>query len=314
MGDRRRELFPPDRGLQARMAVALLINALLVAAVVALIVLLLIQPKGWALLAFPAMFLLEGFFASRRKGEAPAESRFAEPQDEERVRDLMHRLCAIADMEPPELKVEANRVSLSSTRALPFKRPRVSVTTGMLDILEDRELSAVLAHELSHIANHDATVMTILSGPSMWMLRGVRWNYQERWIPGLLSALLLGFYLIIPAAIIAPLSRMVSRYRELAADRGAAVVTGSPALVASALRRTFDDMHGRLGFELKLASPGDPFHFMPAAKREPGLVKRLWATHPRLRTRLRQMEEMEVNLQASRGSPVAALAADPGLD
>jgi heat shock protein HtpX len=93
---------------------------------------------------------------------------------------------------------------------------------------------------------------------------------------------------------------VVSRHRELAADRGAAVLTGSPARLAAVLTRLAGDIGGLPTRDLRLAAGADAFHLLPARKREARGVARVWATHPQLRTRLAQLERMEHELQSAR--------------
>ena len=94
---------------------------------------------------------------------------------------------------------------------------------------------------------------------------------------------------------------VVSRHRELAADRGAALLTGSPARVAALLARLAGDIHATPTRDLRVAGTADTFHLLPARKNEWRGPARLWASHPRLTTRLRQLEWLESELQQGRG-------------
>ena len=161
------------------------------------------------------------------------------------------RRCSSASRSTPErrrreLVVETNRAALSWTTALPRRRPSVHVTTGLLDRVGDRELQAVLAHELAHVLHRDAVLVTLLAGPPAYLMAGLRSMASEggrEWF----AAILFGVFLVPPAAVMLAIARVVSRHRELAADRAAAVLTGSPASVAAALLAVDDAPCGDAG-------------------------------------------------------------------
>ena len=155
------------------------------------------------------------------------------------------------------------------------------MTTGLLDVCDVSELEAILAHELSHIANRDAWVMTVLAGPPSWILDGIHVYWTQRHaedaprLTTLRYAVGMVMYGSWSAALALPwalTALAVSRHRELAADRGAALLTGSPAQVAAALR-TLSESATVPDLRLALLSP------IPARERGGGL----WATHPPLR-------------------------------
>jgi len=152
----------------------------------------------------------------------------------------------------------------------------------------DRELQAVVAHELAHIANRDAWVMTLVAAPS-WILAGIQDGWRERtgsWLRNAVGMVAISWLvaLALPGALAV---RLLSRQRELAADRGAALLTGSPAGVAAALRRLSADPPPA---DLRLAV----LNFVGA--RDAGV----WATHPPLAQRLAQLDHMERALQSAR--------------
>jgi uncharacterized protein (DUF2236 family) len=96
------------------------------------------------------------------------------PTDRQRLQKAFDRVAALADIASPETRVERDVVPLSWTYNTPWHRPCVYVTTGMLDDVAPEELEAVVAHEITHIRNRDSLVMTLLSAPSTWILRGTR--------------------------------------------------------------------------------------------------------------------------------------------
>ena len=309
----RPELFPPDWGLRVRMAVTIVGAALLTTIYLGilggLVAAVAVEDAstgfwvGWFLIFIPVVMLLAGWVRSRRAAVSPAMgTRAPDEADARRLRTATERLCVIADLEPPDTQVVADRLPLSWTSAPPWRAPRIHVTTGMLDALPERELLAVVAHELAHIAHRDALVMTAVGGPSVYVLRSVRQMLSDDWFRGTIAAVVFSYF-ILPAIVLGLLSRIVSRHRELAADRSAALITGSPAALASALVRLREDMTGGdiLLVDLQLAAPRNQFHVLPVERREPGGLRRIWASHPRLHARLEQLADMERTLQTARG-------------
>ena len=255
-----------------------------------------------AIVAWPLLLLFFGWFEARRSAaELPGGSREPDAADAERLRIATERLCLMADLDPPATKVVPDVLPLSWTTAAPWRTPRIHVTTALLDALPERELRAVVAHELSHVVQRDAAVMTVVGGPSMYVLRAAR-NALGDGIGGW-CAVLIGLYFIVPALFVGALARAVSRNRVLGADRSAALLVGSPAALASALVRIREYMIGGkvLLMDLRSAAPRNHFHVLPAEKREPSGLRRLWASHPRMEERLAQLDEMERTLQRTRG-------------
>jgi heat shock protein HtpX len=294
----RGDLFPPDRGLQLRMALALTVNGVLVVAAVGVLVWVTLSVHdGWSLVFVVVCFAVIGAAAVGRKRRS---GRGVRPSDRQRLADAVSRVAALADVRSPDANVERDSVPLSWTYNTPWQRPRVYVTTALLDQVSGEELEAVVAHEITHIANHDALVMTLLSAPSTWILRGCRrmWEKRHESWKNVAAIVCFGWYCVPVASVLALMMYVVSRHRELAADRGAAVLTGSPARVAAVLTRLADDIGAMPTRDLRLAVGADAFHLLPARKTETQGIARLWATHPRLRTRLSQLERMEHELQS----------------
>jgi heat shock protein HtpX len=169
------------------------------------------------------------------------------------------------------------------------------VTRALLRTLDEPQVEAVLAHELSHIANRDAALMTVLAAPGVYVLRGLRegWQDPSSMIRSKIAVVCFGAFFVVPAAISAYFARIVSRHRELAADRGAAMLTGSPAAVASALLRLSAEIAAIPNRDLRIAATNDLLHIVPLRPEEPA-----WATHPPLATRVRELERLERRLQA----------------
>jgi heat shock protein HtpX len=157
----------------------------------------------------------------------------------------------------------------------------------------------VLAHELSHIGNRDAVLMTVLAAPGVRVLRSlhVTWRHaaEQHWTIALAAAVMCAV-LAVPALVSVGVSRIVSRHRELAADRGAALLTGSPAALAAALAQLSDGLHAIPDRDLRVAAVSDVLHVVPA--KPANGIARLWATHPPLEDRIHRLERLEAQLQA----------------
>jgi heat shock protein HtpX len=300
-----RELFPLDRGLQARMALAMLTGTALTAALIAAVVWWALsgEDRGWKA-AIVFVIALTGFAFSLNT-EVPAGDSDPERLDEawDRLETIADRLAALADVRAPRVGVSQYEAPQCWTTAGPFGRPALVATLGLVERLSDEELEAVVAHELTHLENGDATVMTIIGGPPSWLLSGAWQMMIGAWEDRRIRALpVVAVWCPIAMLVALPgwlASRMVSRYRELAADRGAAVLTGSPAALASALRHLSGELDRIPARDLRELGGSDLFYVLPSGGEVSGL-RRLWATHPPLTTRLDRLEEMERRLQSAR--------------
>jgi heat shock protein HtpX len=244
---------------------------------------------GWAVVFWLVIIGLIGLAARGRSHRLS----WIVGADVERCQRALEPLCILAGLPEPELAVIEDEVPLSWTLAPWGRKPRIHFTTGMLRAASEAELSAVLAHELSHIANRDAALMTVLAGVPTPLLRGATRLRGRSWWRGYFT----GAYYALPALLPLATARLFSRYRELAADRGAAVLTGSPASVQAALLHFSGTLKGIPSKDLREAATGDLFHFLPAHPQEGAGARRIWATHPRLSKRLEQLERLEQELQ-----------------
>jgi heat shock protein HtpX len=207
------------------------------------------------------------------------------------VRVALIRLCVVADLPTPEIRVWRGLPPLSWTTQLPFGSPRVHVSEAMVQQTDERGLEAVLAHELAHIANGDARIMTLLAGPAMAMLTAF-WTLRHVTDMGWgMIVFLFSAVAVPPALALMGFARLASRHRELAADRGAALLTGSPAGLASVLLTLDAGLAALPSADLRVAARSDVFHLLPV--REASGLSRLWATHPPLRRRVAALQEME---------------------
>src|SRR5262245_40785065 len=164
---RRRDLFKPDRALQARMVVAMTAAVLTTAFLVAFVVACTVFVVWWSA-AFFALYAVPGYLAASRTRAQAKDARTAplSPARERRVRELLGRLAVWCAVHAPRLAFDADDTPLSWTTALPWRKPTIHVTTGLVSECTAAELEAVLAHELAHIVNRDAMVMTLVAPPS----------------------------------------------------------------------------------------------------------------------------------------------------
>jgi heat shock protein HtpX len=282
----RAQLFPRDPGLTARMVAAAVATPLAVLAALALVVAL----APVKIVVFVGIAAVVGVFAAvgERAKEAGAGTHAAPPE----VHATVERLCLAADLAKPEVVVNTERQPNSWIVWTGRRSFRLHLTEGLLECLEPRELEAVIAHELAHVAHRDAMVMTVVGGPGAVLMHGGRKVLRGWWpmIAGGLVAMAVGWVGSLG-------SRILSRYREFAADAGAVALTGSPAALASALTKVSEGLVAIPSRDLRAVAARDAFHLLPAAReREDGLP----ATHPPLKARIERLQKMEARLQAAR--------------
>jgi heat shock protein HtpX len=279
---RRHELFAPDRGLQARMLLTALGTPALVFGSVAAVVL--FAPlKVLIGVGLAAVVGVGGTIRQRWNPPSPLE---VTPAQQPELHAIVDRLCVLADLPKPDIVVEPEEQPNSWLVARWRGRARLHVTRGLLDLLTASELEAVIAHELAHLANRDAAVMTAVGGPGAALLGGGRRLMGGGWL------LMFGGFV---AMAIGWLSRLgtqaLSRHRELAADAGSAALTGRPAALATALRRISGELRMVPEEDLRVAAYRDVFHLLPVGES---------ATHPPLAKRIERLERLEQRMQAAR--------------
>ncbi|WNM34647.1 zinc metalloprotease HtpX [Streptomyces sp. Li-HN-5-11] len=293
--------FRSDRRLTVRMGVTLfLLGLLYVAFVAALIVLL----KSWVLVVVIAAGVLAAqYWFSDRIALFAMHGRVVEREEYPELHAVVDRLCAIADMPKPVVAVSNMDMPNAFATGRNPDNAVVCVTTGLLRRLEPSELEGVLAHELSHVAHKDVAVITIASFLGVIAGLVVRFAFYSEIFGGrgrkdqntlAVFAMVMG----VSAAVYAIsflLIRALSRYRELAADRAAALLTGRPSALASALTKVSGDIARIPSEDLRTAQAFNAFYFTPALGSEPGF-SRLFSTHPSLEQRLDQLGRISAEL------------------
>jgi heat shock protein HtpX len=271
---------------------AVLTPALVLLAVAAVAWLLPLKIFG-GLLIVAAVGVVSAVRERRRDARAEVLADGSEPA----LQAAVQRLCLMADLPRPDIVVRAERQPNSWIVDAPGRPARLHVTRGLLDLLDPSELEAVLAHELSHVAHRDATVMTVVGLPGAVLVGGVHGRgWAAGWFPlqiGMGLAALIGH-----AGELG--TNLLSRHRELVADAGAAALTGRPSALASALMKVSGELARIPTADLRAAAARDVFHLLPTSGEGRGPLGRLVATHPTLQQRLAALERLERGLQRGR--------------
>jgi len=290
--------------------VMFLIGALAVAFVAALVAFVPARSLPIVLIIAGGILFVQFFFSDKIAAFAMG-AREVTPEQYPDLHATIDRLCAMADMPKPRVAVAETPMPNAFATGRNPNNAVICVTTGLLDRkrsgqLTEQELEGVLAHELSHVAHRDVLVITIASflgilagliaRMAFWFgLGGDSRDNRDSGVPVQLIIMLVS---IATYAISFLLTMALSRYRELAADRAGALLTGQPSALASALQKVSGSMNSIPTKDLRAAEPLNAFYFIPAFKKsEKGpSLNNLFSTHPSLERRLRQLSEISEQL------------------
>lgn len=295
-----RSRYRSDRGLIARMGLTMFLLGLLFVVLASVLV----YYMGSFGLVLVAGFLVAQWFFSDKLALYGMGGHVVTPEQAPELHGIVDRLCAIADMPKPKVAIADTDVPNAFATGRNSKNSVVCATTGIMRRLDERELEGVLAHELSHVAHRDVTVMTIASFVGVlagFLTRMVLWSGMSRRRdnnngPPVVLIILLVSILVYAVSFV--LTRALSRYRELAADRAGAFLTGQPSALASALVKISGDMARIPARDLREAEPFNAFFFTPAIS--PGFsLSSIFSTHPKLETRLDQLGRISAELGRS---------------
>ncbi len=228
-------------------------------------------------------------------------------QQEPRLHEIVDRLCLLADMKKPRVGIsELDMPNAFATGRSP-NHAVICATRGLMQRLNDEELEAVLAHELSHVAHRDVAIMTIASGVGMLaglvsriamfgaMFGGGRGGGRGRGDQNIVLLEMVTMLVSIVIYVIAYLLTMaLSRYRELAADRSGAILIGKPSVLAAALVHITGDIGKIPRTDLRKSEGMNAFFFAPALAG--GTAATLFSSHPSLEKRLDQLNKLEKEL------------------
>jgi heat shock protein HtpX len=298
--------FIHDRGLTVRMTLVMfLLGAVFVALVVGL---------GYLFPSYAVIIGVVGlgiawfqWYKSDTLALKAMRAREVSPQEAPELHGMIDRLCALADMPKPRVAIAYTDMPNAFATGRSVHHSAICVTTGILDKLTAEEMEGVLAHELSHVANRDVLVMTIAASAGIiagMATRGAQYgaifgggdrrgngNNNNNGIPVWLIALVLS---LVVYAVSFFLTRLLSRYRELCADRAGAFLTQKPSALASALTKISGEVARIPSKDLREVQPLNAFFIAPAVS---GMSMRtLTSTHPSLEQRLEQLAKVAAEL------------------
>ena len=306
--------YKPDAGLAARMVMTMFLLGLVYVAFVGVL---------WKFVGLPWYLLIIGaliiagiqLFFSDKIALASMKAQYVDEQQAPQLHEMIGRLAAQANLPKPKIAIVDTQIPNAFATGRDANHAVVAITTGLMQGsgLSQPEIEAVVAHELTHIINRDMLVMTIATFFSMiaalivrsfvWssMFGGFGGGYGRRDNDnGAGIAILIAILASVVTYVISfILIRALSRYRELAADRGSALITGAPEHLATALMRISGTIQqGRIPQkDFRQAQTVNALFIVPALKGD-GLAT-LFSTHPSLEKRLAQLQEMQRQMESA---------------
>jgi heat shock protein HtpX len=288
--------WKPDWGLRIRMLVTMLLLFVLYIVFAGVITVYLGGGLLMMMVLFGGFSLVQWYFSDRLTLWSMGAKTVSEDEAPE-LHATIERLSQQADLPKPTVAVADTQVPNAFATGRSKNHAAVCVTTGLQRSLDQEELEGVLAHELAHIKNRDMVVMTVASMLGTLAFIVVRWgwlfggrnrNQAPIWVAILVSVIvwIVSFILI----------RALSRYREYAADRGAAAITGKPAALASALRKIAGRMDRVPEEDLREQAEMNAFFIIPI---KAGFIGRLFSTHPPTEKRIERLSELERELETA---------------
>lgn len=301
---KRRSNFGKDSGLQARMLMTMFLLGLVYAVLIGA---LFAAGAGAAFIVVIAGFLLVmQLFTSDKIALATLGAKEVTPEEQPELHGIIERLCVQADLPKPRVFVMNTAMPNAFAMGRSQKKATVCATSGILQMLDSAELEGVMAHELTHVINRDVMVMTLASffatlasliaQFTLFFGGGFGGGYgrsneeQEEMAVVLLVSVLV-------YAISFMLLQALSRYREFAADRGSAVLTGRPSALASALLKISGTMERIPSQDMRKAEGMSAFFIIPARTKKS--LMNLFSDHPSLEKRLEALSRLESQLQSA---------------
>ena len=315
-----RTRYAPDRGLTARMtATMFLLGLVFVVFIAAIIGIGAATHASDAVIVLFAIVLGGGaaigsLFYSDKIALSTARAVVVSPQQQPQLHGIVDRVCALADMPKPRVAISNTRLPNAFATGRNADKSVLCVTTGLMDKLTPEELEGVIAHELSHVAHKDVQVMTIASFLAIIAGLLIRFSFYGELFGGggrrggnnqnggaLPIFLIIMGVSIVVYAVSFLLIRLLSRYRELAADRSGALLTGQPSALKSALLKVSDGINTIPTKDLRSAEPLNAFFFAPAAHLTRGKsLSTVFSTHPSLQRRLEELDKVQRQLDQGR--------------
>jgi len=235
-------------------------------------------------------------FFSDKLGLAAMGAKEVSPEQAPGLHAMIERLCIQADLPKPRIAVADTHVPNAFAMGRSQKSATVCCTTGIMQVLSPSELEGVMAHELSHVKNRDVLIMTVASFfasiAAIILQFGFFFGGDDDDNPSILVVLLVSFVVYIVSFF---LMLALSRYREFAADRGAAIVTGRPSALAAALVKISGAMQQVPTRDLREAERMNAFFIVPTNVKS--AVQTLFSTHPPMEQRIARLQQLEGALQ-----------------
>jgi len=260
------------------------------------------------MVAVAAGMLAIQYFASDKIALAAMGAREVSPQEAPELHAMIERLCVQADIPKPRIAVVDSPMPNAFALGRSQKHATVCATTGIMQILTPQELEGVMAHELTHVLNRDVAIMTLASFfasiASMIVQFGLFFGGGHRRDDNNPSIAVVILVSMLVWVISFFLMQALSRYREYAADRGAAVLTGRPSALASALMKISGTMQHIPESDLRTHPEMNAFYIVPARVKES--LFELFSTHPPVEKRVKALSKLEAQLHEARTG--AALA------
>ena len=313
-----RTRYAPDRGLTARMTATMFLLGLVFVVFIALIIGIgAATHASDAVIVLFALVLGGGFaigslFYSDKIALRTAGAVEVSPNDGDMARKLhgiVDRVCALADMPKPRVAIARTDLPNAFATGRNADKAVLCVTTGLMNKLDDAELEGVIAHEMSHVAHKDVQVMTIASFLAIVAALLIRIAFYGELFGGgrgrgnnnqnaALVMLALMAVSIVVYAVSFLLIRLLSRYRELAADRSGALLTGQPSALKAALIKVTGEIGKIPSRDLRTAEPLNAFFFAPALSLRGGStsLSTIFSTHPSLQRRLDELDKVQRQL------------------
>jgi heat shock protein HtpX len=293
---RQRTSFGRDTGLQVRMLMTMFLLGLLYVGFAGAMF---AAGAGAVtmLVVIGALTLAQLFFSDKLALRAMGAKEVS-PEEAPGLHAMIERLCIQADLPKPKIAVADTDVPNAFAMGRSQKSATVCATTGIMRTLSPSELEGVMAHELSHVKNRDVMIMTIASFfasvASMMTQFALFFGGGDDETPA-------GIVIFLVSLLVYVLSFMLmlalSRYREFSADRGAALTTGRPSALASALVKISSTMQQVPSRDLREAEAMNAFFIVPASVK--GSLRNLFATHPPMEQRIARLQQLEAQLQGT---------------
>ncbi len=295
-------------GRDTELTVRMFITMFLLAAVYLAFLAILYQAGAgfMTLLVVALVMVVAQYFLSDQLVLWTTGARIVSPEEAPQLHAIVDRLSALADLPKPQVAIMNSPMGNAFATGRSPKHAVVAVTTGLLQQLDEPELEAVLAHELTHIKTRDVMVITIASFLStvafmivrfsFWFGPGLGGGYGRRRDRDGANWTVLAYVAALVVWVVSLLLiRTLSRYREYAADRGSAIITGTPSQLSSALLKISGRMQRIPEQDLREAQGANAFYIIPAIKGDS--IMELFSTHPSLEHRLERLRRLEQQIE-----------------